>query len=194
MNIVYKNKPGKFEVSKTVNRSQSSRSLITSQQARAALLRRWVWRWAEYTPCPHPRLGSKRGSMKRNALCWTGFDSGVFPKWCHTVAAVQSLNRVWLFATPWTVAHQDPLSSTVSRSLLQTIVGKVISPLFNILSRFVIALLPRSKRLLISWLAVTICSDFWTQENKICHSFGFFPFYLPWWDWGLESYVCMCVY
>ena len=30
--------------------------------------------------------------------------------------------------------------------------GKVMSLLFNILSRFVIAFLPRSKRLLISWL------------------------------------------
>ena len=34
----------------------------------------------------------------------------------------------------------------------QTFVGKVMSLLFNILSRFVIAFLPRSKRLLISWL------------------------------------------
>ena len=34
----------------------------------------------------------------------------------------------------------------------QTFVGKVISLLFNMLSRFVIAFLPRSKRLLISWL------------------------------------------
>ena len=33
-----------------------------------------------------------------------------------------------------------------------TFVGKIISLLFNILSRFVIAFLPRSKRLLISWL------------------------------------------
>ena len=33
-----------------------------------------------------------------------------------------------------------------------TFVGKVISMLFNILSRFVMAFLPRSKRLLISWL------------------------------------------
>ena len=31
-------------------------------------------------------------------------------------------------------------------------VGKVISLLFNVLSRFVIAFLPRSKHLLISWL------------------------------------------
>ena len=34
----------------------------------------------------------------------------------------------------------------------RTFVGKVISLLFNMLSRFVIAFLPRSKRLLISWL------------------------------------------
>ena len=35
---------------------------------------------------------------------------------------------------------------------IQTFVGKVISMLFNVLPRFVIAFLPRSKHLLISWL------------------------------------------
>ena len=34
----------------------------------------------------------------------------------------------------------------------QTFVGKVVSLLFNMLSRLVISFLPRSKRLLISWL------------------------------------------
>ena len=34
----------------------------------------------------------------------------------------------------------------------QTFVGKIMSPLFNMLSRLVIAFLPRSKRSLISWL------------------------------------------
>ena len=34
----------------------------------------------------------------------------------------------------------------------QTIFGKIMSQLFNILSRFVMAFLPRNKRLLISWL------------------------------------------
>ena len=34
----------------------------------------------------------------------------------------------------------------------QTVVGKVISLIFNMLSRFVTAFLPRSKRRLISWL------------------------------------------
>ena len=51
-------------------------------------------------------------------------------------------------------------------------VSKVMSLLFNMLSRFVIAFLPRSKHIL-------ICSDFETQENKICHCFHFFPVCLP---------------
>ena len=33
-----------------------------------------------------------------------------------------------------------------------TFIGKVLSLLFNVFSRFVIVFLPRSKRLLISWL------------------------------------------
>ena len=32
---------------------------------------------------------------------------------------VQSLSHVWLFVTPWTVAHQGPLSSTIFQSLLK---------------------------------------------------------------------------
>ena len=51
----------------------------------------------------------------------------------------------------------------------QTFVGKVTSLLFNMLSRLVIVFLPRSKRLLISWLAVTICSDFGAPQNNVSH-------------------------
>ena len=46
----------------------------------------------------------------------------------------------------------------------------------NVLSRFVIALFPRSKLLLISWLQVTVCSDCEAQEDKISHCFHFFFF------------------
>ena len=35
------------------------------------------------------------------------------------IAVVQSLSRIWLFVTPWTAAHQAPLSSTISPSLLK---------------------------------------------------------------------------
>ena len=64
----------------------------------------------------------------------------------------------------------------------RTFVIKVMSLLFKMLSELVIGFLPRSKCLLISWLAVTICSDFWVQENKVCHCFHCFPIYLPWSD------------
>ena len=60
-------------------------------------------------------------------------------------------------------------------------VDKVMSLLFNMLSRLVIAFLPMSKRL--NFMAVvTICSDFRAQENKVCHCFHCFPIYLPWSD------------
>ena len=35
------------------------------------------------------------------------------------VVVVQLLSRVWLFVTPWTTAHQAPVSSAVSQSLLK---------------------------------------------------------------------------
>ena len=57
----------------------------------------------------------------------------------------------------------------------RTFVGKVISLFFNMLSRLVITFLPRSKRLYFM-AAVTICSDFGAQKNKVCHCF---PIYLP---------------
>ena len=59
----------------------------------------------------------------------------------------------------------------------QTFVSKVMFLLFNMLSRFVIAFLPRSKHPLISWLQ-SPC-DFGAQENKISHVPTFSPFYLP---------------
>ena len=64
--------------------------------------------------------------------------------------------------------------------ITQTFVSKVLSLLFNMLSRFVIAFLLRSKCLLNNFMVtVTICSDFGAQENKICHCFHFSLFYLP---------------
>ena len=52
----------------------------------------------------------------------------------------------------FTVQLSHPCRTTRKTIVLrmQTFVGKVMSPLFNMLSRFVIVLLPRSKRLLIS--------------------------------------------
>ena len=61
---------------------------------------------------------------------------------------------------------------------MRTFIGKVMSLLVNVLSRFVIAFLPSSKRLNFM-AAVTICSDFGAHKNEICHCFLFSPFCLP---------------
>ena len=67
-----------------------------------------------------------------------------------------------------------------------TFVGKVMSLLFNKLSKLVIAFLPRSKHLLISWLqppsAVIL-----KPPKIVCHCFHCFPIFLPWSD-GTRCY------
>ena len=67
----------------------------------------------------------------------------------------------------------------------------VRSMLLNKLSRLVITFLPRSKRLLISWLQ-SPSADFGAQENIVCHCFHCFPIYLPWSDgtrWHFLSFL-----
>ena len=44
------------------------------------------------------------------------------------VSSVQSLSHVWLFATPWTTAHQASLSNTNSRSLPKPMSIELVMP------------------------------------------------------------------
>ena len=85
--------------------------------------------------------------------------------WCSAFFRVQ-LSRAYM-----TTGKTIPLTRC-------TFVSKVISLLFNMLSRLAIAFLPRSKRLLISWLqspsAVTL-----KPKLIVCHCFHCFPIYLP---------------
>ena len=59
-----------------------------------------------------------------------------------------------------------------------TFVGKVMSLLFNTLSRLIITFLPRSKGLLISWLQSLFTVILEPKKIK-CHSSQLFPSYLP---------------
>ena len=61
----------------------------------------------------------------------------------------------------------------------RTYVGKVMSLLLNMLSRLVITFLPRSKRLLISWLQLPSAVDLGAPKNKVSHYFHCFPIYFP---------------
>ena len=58
-------------------------------------------------------------------------------------------------------------------------VNKVMSLLFNTLSRFVIAFLPRSKHLLISWMQSLFAVILEPKKDKVCQCFLCFPIYLP---------------
>ena len=62
-----------------------------------------------------------------------------------------------------------------------TFVGKVMSLLFNMLSRLVITFLPRSKCLLISWLQ-SLSAVILEPKKIVCPCFHCFPVYLPWSD------------
>ena len=66
----------------------------------------------------------------------------------------------------------------------QTFVGKVITVIFNMLSRLVIIFLLRSKCLLISWLqsSSAVILEAPAPPNKVCHCLHCFPIYLPWSD------------
>ena len=46
----------------------------------------------------------------------------------HQFSSVQSLSHVWLFATPWTAAHQASLSIANSQSLLKLMLIESVMP------------------------------------------------------------------
>ena len=64
----------------------------------------------------------------------------------------------------------------------QTFVDKVVSLLFNMMSRFVIAFLPRSKRLLISWLQSPFAVIMEPPKNNVWHCINCYHIYFPWSD------------
>ena len=76
----------------------------------------------------------------------------------------------------------DPIDSSLPGSSIHGILqAKVLewgAIAFSMLSRLVITFLPRSKRLLISWLQSPSTVILEPKKMK-CHCFRFFPFYLP---------------
>ena len=81
----------------------------------------------------------------------------------------------------FTVQLSQPYMTTEKTIALTkwTFVGKVMSLLLNMLFRFVITFLPRSKCLLISWLQSPSAVILEPPQNKVWHCF---PIYFPWND------------
>ena len=100
--------------------------------------------------------------------------SRVFSK--YTVLNINSSALSLLYGPTLTSIHDCWKTIALTR---WTFVGKVMSLLFNMLSRFVIAFLSRSNQLLFSWLQSPSNSDFGAQGNNVWHCFHCFTFYLP---------------
>ena len=60
----------------------------------------------------------------------------------YQFSSVQSLSRVWLFPTPWTGAHQAPVSSTITRSLLKLMPIESVMPSNRLILCHPLLLLP----------------------------------------------------
>ena len=80
------------------------------------------------------------------------------------------------------LAHPYMTAGKTIALIRWTFVRKAMSLLFNMLSRLVIAFLPKRKRLLISWLQSPSAVILEPKKNKVCHCFHCFPIYLPWSD------------
>ena len=91
-----------------------------------------------------------------------------------------SILRRWAFFIVQ-LSHPCMTTGKTIALTIKTFLCKVISLLFNTLSRFVIAFLPRSKRLLILWLQSPSAMILEPKKTK-CHCFHCIPIYLPWSD------------
>ena len=78
------------------------------------------------------------------------------------------------------LSHPYMTSGKIIALTIRTFVGKIMSLLFNMLSRLIIAFLARKEQVYFNFMAaVIICSDFEAQESKACHCFHCFPIYFP---------------
>ena len=118
-------------------------------------------------------------------LCWfplglTGLIS-LLSKWPSRVFSSTTVWKYQFFGSQpslWSNSHIWLTTGKTIALIIRTFVGKMMSVLFNMPSRFVIVFLPGSKHLLISWLqsqSVVILEP----KKIVCHYFHFFPIYLP---------------
>ena len=86
-------------------------------------------------------------------------------------------------------SHQSVTTRKTRALTTWTYVSKVMSLLFNMLSRFVKAFLPRSKHLLISWLQRSSTVILEPRKEKNLSPLSLFPllFAMEWWDYKVRQ-------
>ena len=122
-----------------------------------------------------------------------GYGTHVFPgrklyqvTWSF-LSSDQSLSRVWLFATPWTAAHQASLSITNSQSLLQLMSVELVMPSNHLILCHPL-LFPPSIFASISQRRVKLPTSFKTVR---CYSGNFSaPYLFVPWGYCIDMYPC----
>ena len=117
-------------------------------------------------------------------LGWTGWIS-LQSKGLSRVFSNTTVQKHQFFGTQLSSQSNSHPYMTTGKTIALTrwtFVGKVMSLLFNMLSRLVITFLPKSKRLLISWRQSTPAVNLEPPQNKVWHCFHCLPIYFPWSD------------
>ena len=103
--------------------------------------------------------------VARSFSFWTSVKNPFVPKsqW-EEFSSVQSLSRVWLFATPWTAPHQASLSISYSWSLLRLMSIELVMPSNHLI-------LPSPSPPAFNFaqhqgLGESRCHELWSSENN----------------------------
>ena len=145
-----------------------------------------IWNSSTGIPSPpHHCLISKRFQETQNSLTVIPFM--IQFSWVQSLSHVRhhsSKASILQRSAFFTVQLSHPYMTTGKTIAWtwQTFVSQVMSPLVKMLSRLVITFLPRSKRLLISWLQSPSAMILEPQKT-VWHCFHCFPIYFPWSDW-----------
>ena len=124
-------------------------------------------------------------------LGWTGWISlqskGLSRVFSNTTGSKASI----LWTQPWNffilqLSHSYKTTGKTIALTRQTFVKKVMSLLFNMLSRLVIAFLPRNKHLLISWLQ-SPSAVILEPKKTVSHCFNLVSFLWLWFSFCLPS-------
>ena len=110
-------------------------------------------------------------------LGWTGWISLQSKGLARVLSKTQFKSTIYLCLAFFIVqlSHPYMTAGKIIALTRRTFVGKVMSLFFNMLFRLVISFFSMEKASFNFMAAITICSDFGAQENKVCHCFHCFP-------------------
>ena len=159
-------------------------SCLQSFPASGSFLRSWLFAWSgQSTGASASASVLPKNIQDWSPLGWTGWSpckETLKSLLQHHSSKASILWRSAFFMVQLSHPYKNT-GKTISLTIW-TFVGKLMSLFFNMLSRFVIALLSRSKCLLTSRLQSPSAVILEPPQNKVSHCFPYFPIYLLWSD------------